>query len=99
MADDGNLPGLFLADRGMACNDMPHFVREHGGKLGLVVGERDQSARDVELAVRERECVDCRRIEDRDLIFQIRPFGCRHQAVDGFFDQALQARVVVHPAI
>ena len=99
MADDGDLPGLFLADCRMARNDMTHFVREHGRKLGSVVGERNQSTRDVELAVWKRECIDRRRVEDRDLIFQIRPFGCRHQAIDGFFDQALQARVVVGPAV
>ena len=67
VADDRGLPRLLLADRGVARDHMRHLVRQHRGELGLVVGERDQAARDVELAVRQREGVDRRRIEDRHL--------------------------------
>ena len=48
----------------------------------LVVGEREQAARDVELAVRQREGVDRRRVEDGDLVFQVRPLGGGDQPVD-----------------
>ncbi len=99
VADDGGLPRLFLADRGVARDHVAHLVRQHRGELGLVVGERDQSARDVELAVRQREGVDRRRVEDGHLVFQVRPFGCRHQPVDGLFDRRLQPRVLVDAAI
>ena len=58
---------LLLADRGVARDHVPHLMRQHRGELGLVIGERDQAARDVELAVRQRESVDRRRIEDRHL--------------------------------
>ena len=90
---------LFLADRGMARDHVAHLMRQHRGELGLVVGERDQPARDVELAVRQREGVDRRRIEDGDLVFQIGPLGRRHQPVDGLLDRRLQARVLVGAAI
>ena len=99
VADDGGLLGLFLADRGVARDHVSHLVRQHRGELGLVVGERDQSARDVELAVRQREGIDRRRVEDGHLVFEVRPFGRRHQAVDGLFDLRLQARVLVDAAI
>ena len=43
------LPRLLFADGGVARDHVPHLVGEHGGKLGLVVGERDEAARHVEL--------------------------------------------------
>ena len=39
---------------------MRHLVGEHGGDLGGVVGERQQAARDVEIAAGQREGVDRR---------------------------------------
>ena len=63
-ADQRGLPRLVLADGGVARDHMRHLVRQHRGKLGVVVGERDQAARHVELAGRQREGVDRRRIED-----------------------------------
>ena len=41
-ADQGGLPHLILADRGMARDHMRHLVREHRRELRGVVGERDQ---------------------------------------------------------
>ena len=99
MVDDRDLPCLLLADRSMVRDHMAHFMRQHGCKLGLVIGEGDQSARDIEPAVGKREGVDRRRVENGDLIFQVRSFGRRHQTVDGFFDHVLQARVVIFAAI
>ena len=79
--------------------DMRHLVRQHRGDFGLVVGERDQAARDVELAVRQREGVDRGRVQDRDLVAQVRPLGGGDQLVDGLVQHRLDARVVVVPAI
>ena len=83
----------------MARDHVAHLVRQHRREFGLVVGERDQPARDVELAVRQREGVDRRRVEDGDLVFEVRPLGCRHQPVDGLLDRRLQTRVLVNAAI
>ena len=63
-ADQRGLAHLVLADRGVARDHVRHLVRQHRGELGGVVGEREQPARDVELAVRQREGVDRRRVED-----------------------------------
>ena len=54
-ADEVGLARLLLADLGMAGDHVAHLVREHRGELGLVVGERDEAARHVELAGRQRE--------------------------------------------
>ena len=66
--DQRGLARLVLADRGVAGDHMRHLVRQHRGELGVVVGERDQAAGDVELAVRQREGVDRGRVEDGDLV-------------------------------
>ena len=70
----------------MARDHVAHLVRQHRGELGLVVSQRDQAAGDVEPAVGQREGVDRRRIEDRHLVFEVRPHRRRHQPVDGFSD-------------
>ena len=92
-ADDRGLPRLVLADGGVAGDHVRHLVREHRGEFRGVVGERDQAARHVELAARQRERVDGGRVEDGDLVAQVRPFGRRHQLVHGAFDQASRLRV------
>ena len=86
--DQRGLARLVLADRGVAGDHMRHLVRQHRGELGVVVGERDQAAGDVELAVRQREGVDRGRVEDGDLVFQVRPLGGRDQLVDGLLQHA-----------
>ena len=90
---------LLLADGGVARDHVTHFVRQHRGKLGFVVGERDQPAGHVKLAGRQREGVDRLRIEHRDLVVQIGPLRRRHQAFDGLLDHGLQSRIVVDAAI
>ena len=57
-ADQRHLARLVLAHRGVARDHVRHLVRQHRGELGRVVGERDQAARHVELAGRQREGVD-----------------------------------------
>ena len=90
--DQRGLPRLVLADRGVARDHVRHLVRQHGGELGVVVGERDQAAGDVELAGRQREGVDRWRIEDGDLVVQVGPLGRGDQLVDGLLEHVLQPR-------
>ena len=103
VADDAahqrGLLRLLLADRGVAGDDVSHLVGQHGGKLGLVVGERDQAAGHVKLAARQRERVDRLRIEQGDLVMQVGPLGRRNQPLDGLLDHALQPGIVVDAAI
>ena len=98
-AQQRGLLRLVLADRRVARDHVRHLVAQHGGKLGGVVGKREQAARDVKLAVRQREGVDGGRVEDRHLVFQVRPLGGRDQLVDGLADQRLEARVLIGAAI
>ena len=98
-ADDRGLPRLLLADGGVARNDVAHFMRQHGGEFGFVIGERDQPARNIKVAVRQRESIDRRRVEDGNAIFQIGPFRRRDQTIDGLFDGRLQPRVLIDAAI
>ena len=90
--DQRGLARLVLADFGVAGDHMRHLVRQHRGELGVVVGERDQAAGDVELAVRQREGVDRGRVEDGDFVFQLRPLGRHDQLVDGLLQHLLHAR-------
>ena len=98
-ADQVGLLRLLLADRGVARDDVAHLVRQHGGKLGFVVGERDQAARHVKLAGRQREGVDRLRIEHRDFVMQVGPLRRRDQPLDRLLDHALQRGIVIDAAI
>ena len=95
----GGLPRLFFADGGVAREHVPHLVGEHGGELGLVVGERDEAAGHVELPGGQGEGVDRLRIEHGDPVVQVRPLGRGDQAIDGLLEHALQPRIVVDAAI
>ena len=64
-------------------------------ELGSVVGERDQSARDVELSGRQREGVDRRRIEDGDAVLQVRPLGSGDQLLHRLVEQAFELGILV----
>ena len=59
-ADQRDLPRAVLAHRRVLRDHVRHFVRQHRGELGGVVGERDQAAGHVELPARQREGVDRR---------------------------------------
>ncbi len=89
--EDRGLADLVLADRGMARDHMRHLVRQHRGDFGIVVGERQQSAGDVELAGRQREGVDRGRVQDRDLVMHVRPLRGGDQLFDGAIERALRA--------
>ena len=97
--DDGGLPRLVLADRGVLGQHMRHLVAQHRGQFRGVAGQRDQAARDVELAGRQREGVDRAGIEDRHLVGLVGTVGGRDQPVDGLADQRFQLRIVIGAAI
>ena len=97
--DDGGLPRLVLADRGVLCQHMRHLVAQHRGQFRGVAGERDQAARHIELAGRQRERVHRAGIEDRHLVGLIGTIGGRDQPVDGLADQGFQLRIVIGAAI
>ncbi len=99
VADQRRLPRLVFADGGVARDDVAHLMRQHRREFGLVVGEREQPARDVELAVRQREGVDRGRIEDGHLVFLLRLLRRRHQAVDQLRHHRVQLGIVVDAAI
>ena len=97
--DDGGLPRLVLADRGVLGQHMRHLVRQHRGQFRGVAGERDQAARHIELAGRQRERVHRAGIEDRHLVGLVGAVGGRDQPVDGLADQGFQLRIVIGAAI
>ena len=98
-ADKIDLLLLLLAQLGMPRDDMAHLMGDHGSKLGVVVGERDEAARHIELAGRQRESIDRLRIEDGDLVMQVRLIRRGDQAFDHLLDHGLQPRVVIDTAI
>jgi hypothetical protein len=78
---------------------MRHLVAQHRGQFGGVAGQRDQAARHIKLAGRQRERIHRAGIEDRDLVGLVGTLGSRHQPVDGLADQGFQLRIVIGAAI
>ena len=97
--DDGGLARLVLADRCVFGQHMRHLVAQHRGQFRGVAGQRDQAARHIELAGRQRERIDRARIEDRHLVGLVGTIGRRDQPVDGLADQGFQLRIVIGAAI
>ena len=97
--DDRGLARLVLANRGVLGEHMRHLVAQHGGEFGGVAGERDQPARHVKLAARQRKGVHRAGVEDGDLVALIGTIGCGDQAVDRLADQRFELRVVIGAAI
>ena len=85
------LARLVLADRGVLGQHMRHLVAQHRGQFRGVAGQRDQAARHVELAGRQRERIHRAGIEDRHLVGLVGTIGGRHQPVDGLGRSALPA--------
>ena len=78
---------------------MRHLVAQHRGQFRGVAGKRDQAARHIELAGRQREGVDRAGIEDRHPVGLVGTVGGRDQPVDGLADQGRQPRIVIGAAI
>ncbi|PHK24698.1 hypothetical protein VF10_10945, partial [Nostoc linckia z13] len=55
-----------VALRAVARGDMADLVAEHRGEFGFVVHQRDELARDIDIAARDREGVVDRRVEQGD---------------------------------
>jgi len=83
----------------MLGDHMRHFVRQHRGDFGRVIGECDQAARHVKLTTRQSKRIDCRRIQDRNAITLVRPLGRGDQFLNGLANQAIQALVFVDAII
>ena len=98
-AHQRHLARLVLSYGGMACDHVRHFVGEHRGELGRVVGQRDQPARHVELPARQREGVDRRRIENGDAIVHVRPLGCGDELGHRLVEHGFELGILVGAAI
>ena len=97
--DQRGLLDLVLAHGGVLGDDVRHLVRQHGRKLGRVVGERDQPARHVELPARQRECIHRRRVEDDDVVAHVRPLGGGDELGDGLVEQRFEPLILVDAVI
>ncbi len=78
---------------------MRHLMRDDGGDLAGIIGKRQQPARDVEIAARQREGVDLGRVEDGHLVDARRVVGYRHEPADDQRQRLLGLFVDVFPAI
>ncbi|MEY9574229.1 hypothetical protein ABIE88_001805 [Bradyrhizobium diazoefficiens] len=97
--DDRGLARLVLAHRGVLGQHMRHLVAEHGGQLRRIARERKKTARDIELAVRQREGVDRAGIQNGDPVALVGAVGGGDEPVDGLGDQRFEPRVVIGAAI
>ena len=96
---DGGLARLVFADRCVLGQHMRHLVAQHRGQFGGVARQRDQAARHVKLAGRQRERIHRPRIENRHLVGLIGTLGGGDQPVDRLADQGFQRRIVIGAAI
>lgn len=97
--DDRGLARLVLAHRGVLGQHMRHLVAEHGGQFRRIARERKKTARDIELAVRQREGVDRAGIQNGDPVALVGAVGGGDEPVDGLGDQRFEPRVVIGAAI
>ncbi len=78
---------------------MRHLMREHRGKLGGVVGKRNEPPRYIERAAGEREGVDRGRIEKGDAVLQLGLLGRGHQPIHGMGNQRFEFGRVIDTAV
>src|SRR5262249_33449856 len=78
---------------------MSHFMGHHRGELGAVVGESEQSPGYVKLPIREREGIDGVRIENGDLVGEVRFIGGCNQAVHDAGELGMEPGVLVSAAV
>ena len=83
----------------MARDHVRHLVRQHGSKLGGIVGERHEAPRHVEVTARQRESVYRSRIEDRDAIAHLGPLGSGHKLGHCGRQQAFELGVFIGAVI
>jgi hypothetical protein len=75
--------------------DVAGFVPEHAGKLRLVVEERKDATRDVDVTAGKREGVDRRHVHDAVMPWQIRPFRRLRELHADAADVLLEIGIVV----
>ena len=93
--DQRGLADLVLADRGMA----GHLVRQHRGDFRCVIRQSQQPAGDIELAGRQREGIDRRRVQDRDLVMHFRTLGGGDQLLHRGVELLFQLGIGIGAAI
>ena len=82
--------------RGVTRRHVADFVTEHAGQLRLVVEERQDAARQVDVSARQRKRVHRRRIDHSEVPGQIRPFRRARETHTDIFDVPLEFGVVVN---
>ena len=82
----------------MAGGDVAGLVAQHPGELGLVVGQRQQAARDVDIAARQGEGVDHVAVEQGEGEGLVGQFGRVLDPVADLRDIGLQRLVLVASA-
>ncbi len=101
----GDAPGysrlsfLLLPQNAVIGDDMAHFVGDHGCDFGRVVREREQAARDIEIAARQCEGIDIGTVENCDAIGLVRLVGNCRQLADDLRHHAFKSLVLVLAAI
>ena len=90
---------LLLPLQAVIGRHVTHLVRDDRGKLGRIIGERQQTTRNVEIAARQREGVYVGRVENGDPVGLAGITGHGGQVSDDLCDHALELRVGILAAI
>ena len=80
---------------GVTRRHVPDFVPQHASQLRLAVEKRHDAAREIDIAARQRECVDGRHVYHREVPGKIRAFRGARQTQADVFDVPLEFGVVV----
>lgn len=90
---------LLLALKAVIGGHVAHLVRDDGGKLGRIIGQRQKPACHVEISARQRKGVDVGRVEDGDPVGLGRVAGNGGQIAHHLGHHALQLGVGILAAI
>ncbi len=82
------LPGGAL--RTVSCGDMTDFVTHDPGKIGFAIHVGHQAARDIDISARQRERIDLRTVEHREMPFKVPAVGLRGKSLTQFVHIILQ---------
>ena len=83
----------------MTRDHMRHLVREHRGQFRVVIGERNEAARDVERSARQREGIDRGRVQQRHAVFDVGPLGGGDETIDDLGNRIFEFGRVINTAI
>jgi hypothetical protein len=74
--------------------DVGDLVSDHAGQLGLIIGEREQAARDEDVTAGQRERVGLGHVDDRKAVAHVRARCVAREALSNRVDVRDELRIL-----